>query len=300
MDILENRAALILEGGAMRGLFTAGVLDFWQKQNCFFAKIASVSAGTLQALSYVSRQPNRNRRVNLTYCRDSRYMGLRHWLFDGGYFNLRFIFGELAHRLDPFDYETFARSPQELFALITDCETGAPRFVSSRSCDAETYMTACIAGATIPFVSRPVIFDGRAYVDGGVSIPLAPLPEELPFPAKRAVYVLTRDVGYCKKPVSAAAERLMKYFGARYPKIVSGMISIPARYNARADVLKKWEKEGRAFLIRPEKPVIVTRTEKDPKKLSDLYEEGYRMAERCFEAMAKWLEEEPAGVHHEA
>ena len=295
MEILENRAALILEGGAMRGLFTTGVLDFWQKQSCFFAKIASVSAGTLQALSYVARQPDRNRRVNLAYCRDGRYMGLRHWLFDGGYFNLRFIFGELAHRLDPFDYEAFAKSPQELFALVTDCETGAPRFVSSRSCDAETYMTACMAGATIPFISRPVSFEGRPYVDGGVAIPLAPLPEELPFPAGRAVYVLTREAGYRKKPVPKMARSLMKCLGARYPKIAEGMTAIPPRYNARMEVLERLEKEGRAFLIRPEKPVTVTRAEKNPKKLADLYAEGYRIAEEKWEAMTKWL----SGAGHE-
>ncbi len=296
METLENRAALILEGGAMRGLFTTGVLDFWQKKGCFFAKIASVSAGTLQALSYVARQPDRNRRVNLAYCQDSRYMGLKHWLLDGGYFNLKFIFGELAHRLDPFDYAAFEKSRQELFALLTDCETGEPRFVSSRSCDAETYMTACMAGATIPFVSRPVTFAGCASVDGGVAIPLAPLPEELPFPAKRAVYVLTREAGYRKKPVPSSVRRIMKVLGARYPKIAEGMATIPARYNVRAEVLENLEKEGRAFLIRPEKPVTVTRAEKNPEKLADLYAEGYRIAEDNWDAMMKWL----SGAGHEA
>lgn len=284
----------------MRGLFTAGVLDFWQERGCFFEKIASVSAGTMQALSYVARQPKRNLRVNLKYCQDSRYMGLWHWLLDGGYFNLKFIFGELSHRLDPFDYKTFSESPQELFALITDCETGAPRFVSSRSCDAETYMTACIAGATIPFLSKPVAFMGRDAVDGGVSIPAAALPGELPFSVKRAVYVLTRDAAYRKKPVPGAAARLMRLFGARYPKIAESMATIPERYNARVVQLAEMEAAGEIFILRPKKPVVVSRAEKDPKKLADLYEEGYQVAKDCFSAMMHWLEGKPAGAHHEA
>ena len=273
----------------MRGVFTTGVLDVFSEHACLFEKIVSVSAGSLQALSYVSRQPGRNRRVNLTYCADSRYMGLRHWLFDGGYFNFKFIFGELSHTLDPFDYEAFSKSAQDMSAVVTDLETGAARFISSRDYDAETYMTACEASATIPMISKPILFDGRKYVDGGVALPVAPLPAELPFPAKKAVYVLTRNRGYRKKSVGSAGRRMIRMGLSHYPKAAHLMMTIPERYNARLEELERLEAEGRVFLIRPEKPVTVTRAEKNAQKLSDFYEEGRRVAKARFEDMMTWL-----------
>lgn len=273
----------------MRGVFTSGVLDAFQERGCFFEKISAVSAGSLQAVSYVSRQPERNRRINLTYCADSRYMGLRHWLFGGGYFNFKFIFGELSHKLDPFDFETFSQSTQEMMALVTDLETGAPRFVSSKECDAETYMTAVEASATIPMISEPIVFGGRKYVDGGLAISPGPLPEELPFPAEKAVYVLTRNRGYRKEPVGSAARRFVEFCLRKYPKAAELMVTIPERYNARLAELEKLEAEGKAFLIRPEKPVTVTRAEKNAQKLSDFYDEGRQIAGARFEDLMTWL-----------
>ena len=288
-EILEKRAALVLEGGAMRGVFTTGVLDAFSERDCFFEKIVSVSAGSLQALSYVSRQPGRNRRVNLTYCADSRYMGLRHWLFDDGYFNFKFIFGELSHKLDPFDYEAFSESAQEMSAVVTDLETGAARFISSHDYDAETYMVACEASATIPLISKPILFDGRQYVDGGVALPVAPLPSELPFPPKKTVYVLTRNRGYRKKPVGASGRRFTEFCLRKHPKAAELMMTIPERYNARLSELERLEAEGKVFLIRPEKPVTVTRAEKNAQKLSDFYDEGRQIAGARFEDMMTWL-----------
>lgn len=289
-DEIGNRAALILEGGAMRGIFAAGVLDVFLERGLYFPKMAAISAGTLQAVCYAARQRGRNRRINLTFCRDPRYMGLRHLLSGGSYFNFRFMFGELAHTLDRFDYETFEGNPQELFAVITDCETGAPRYVSSKSRGTEDFMTVCEASCSIPLFSKPVPVDGNFYVDGGVGLPLAPLPAELPFPCEKPVYILTRAAGYRKKPAPRAFRWLMDAaYGKKFPKIAEEMCTIPERYNARLTEIEALEREGKAFVFRSVRPVMVSRVEKDPEKLDALYREGETLARERIEELEAWL-----------
>ena len=285
-------AALLMEGGAMRGIFTAGVLDAFMDEDLYFQKMAAISAGTLQGLCYAARQRGRNYRVNMTYCADPRYMGMSHLFRGGSYFNFDFMFGELAHKLEPFDYEVFSHTRQELYAVITDCRTGRPEYVSSRSCGADHFMKVCEASSSIPLFSKPVSLGGKDYVDGGVGMPLAPLPEDLPFPCTKPVYILTRDVTYRKKPAPRALRWMMEAkFGKTYPAIVEGMCSIPERYNARLEEVRALEREGRAFVIRPDAPVSVSRVEKNPEKLKALYEEGYRIGRDRMEELRNWLHE---------
>lgn len=291
-DGLMKGAGLFLEGGAMRGIFTAGVLDAFQEEGIYFLKMAAISAGSLQAVCYTARQPGRNRRINLDYSGDPRYMGFFHLFRGGSYFNFRFMFGELAHELDPFDYETFAHAPEELFAVITECASGRPVFISSRSRGGEDFMRVCEASCSIPLFSQPVSVDGVDYVDGGVGMPLAPLPGEFPFPCRKPVYILTRDAAYRKKPAPRMLRWLMDAkYGRRYPAVVDGMCSIPERYNARLERLLRLEAAGEVFVIRPERPVRVSRVEKDREKLDALYREGFSLGKRRLEEMRAWLHE---------
>lgn len=290
MDDTDARSTLLIEGGAMRGIFAAGILDVFLERKWYPRRIAAISAGTLQALCYTARQIGRNRRINLTYSHDPRYMGLRCLLREGSYFSFRFMFGELAHRLEPFDWEMFARTEQELFAVVTDCRTGAPRFISSKEVSADDFMTVCEASCSIPLLSKPVAFGGIDYADGGVGMPLVPLPDELPFSAGKPVYILTRDIAYRKKP----APRMLRWamearYGKKYPAIVDGMCSIPERYNERLERLLSLEREGKVFIFRPEEPVTVSRAEKDEKKLDALYLEGRRIGTERFEEMRAWV-----------
>lgn len=119
-------SALVLEGGAMRGLFTAGILDAFMERGFYFPKVVGISAGALQGLSYISRQPGRNVSVNIRFAPDKRYMGLRHLVRDGSYFNFRFMFGKLAHEYVPFNYDKFEKASETLYVGITDCLTGKP------------------------------------------------------------------------------------------------------------------------------------------------------------------------------
>ena len=155
-SIKKPQGTLILEGGAMRGIFTAAVLDAFMERGYYFPEIASISAGTMQALCYLSRQRGRNCKVNLTYAADKRYMGVRHMLHGGSYFNFDFMFGELAHTLLPFDTETFMSAPERMMALVTDCESGKVRYVCNKGHSWEDYIKVCEASCSIPLFSSPV------------------------------------------------------------------------------------------------------------------------------------------------
>lgn len=285
-------AVLLLEGGAMRGLFTAGVLDAFMERDWYFPQIMGISAGTLQGLCYVSHQKKRSIRLNARFAPDKRYMGLRHLVKGGSYFNFDFIFGDLSHTIDPFDFATFREAPEILYAIMTDCQTGEPVYVSGKSCEIHEFFKVCEASCSIPLFSKPVLLRGRHYVDGGVGMPFVPLPEELPFLCEKPVYILTRDVKYRKKPVPMGFHGLLHaMYGKEYPKVVEGMCSIPERYNKKVEQLLALEKEKKVFIIRPEKPVDVSRTEKNVKKLLALYEEGYQVGLKQFDSLMRWIHE---------
>lgn len=289
-EINKPSGTLILEGGAMRGIFTAGVLDAFMDRGYYFPQIVAISAGTLQALCYLSRQKERNKRVNLRYANDRRYMGIRHLIRGGDYFNFSFIFGELAENLMPFDKDTFMTASERMLALVTSCDTGKITYISNKGCTWDEYKQACEASCSIPLFSKPVQLGNKLYVDGGVGIPLAPLPEELPFVTKKPVYILTRDKNYRKKHIHKIERALLSMMlGGSYPKINELMATIPERYNEKVEELLQREKEGRAFIIRPEHSVHVSRTERNIHKLRNLYEEGRRIGESRFDEMLRWL-----------
>ena len=255
-------SALVLEGGAMRGLFTAGILDAFMERGFYFPKVVGISAGALQGLSYISRQPGRNVSVNIRFAPDKRYMGLRHLVRDGSYFNFRFMFGKLAHEYVPFNYDKFEKASETLYVGITDCLTGKPVFVSSKSCSLSEFMGVCVASCSIPLLSKPVKLEGKEYVDGGVGMPLVPFPEDLPFPCTKPVYILTRDITYRKKKMPHGFKSVMRAaYGRTYPAVVEGMCSIPERYNEKVEKIIQMEKEGKVFVLRPEAVFISTSEE---------------------------------------
>lgn len=285
--------ALVLEGGAMRGIFTTGVLDAFMEKGIYFSRIVAISAGTMQALCYLSRQKGRNARVNISYAPDHRYMGLRHLIKGGSYFNFSFMFGELANKLVPFDYETFRKAPEIMYAVVTDTESGKVRYMNNHDYDTKEFFRICEASCSIPLFSKPVKLGKREYVDGGVGMPLAPLPEELPFPVKKAVYVLTRDVTYRKPLLSSFMKPWLHLtIGSNYPKIAQEMFTIPERYNDKIDAIHAKEADGSAFILRPSEPTVVSRVEKDPEKLRHLYEDGLYVGRKNAERMMRWINED--------
>ena len=264
---MEQNTTLILEGGAMRGLFTSGVLDVFMENDLYFPQVTGVSAGALNGVNYVARQPGRSRAVNLDYVNDPRYMGASHLIKDFSYFNFDFLLGEVSETLNPLDFNTLYSSPQKLWAVATDCRTGGPVYFEKNQPGLD-FMDAVRASASLPLMGRMVKVGREVCLDGGVSNPV-PLPAELPFASGKAVLVLTRQAGFRK----SGQHRLTG----------------PERYNQRMDEIDRLEEAGEIFVIRPDGPVTVSRAERSVEKLDALYRRGRAAAEAALPAMKEFL-----------
>lgn len=229
-----QESLLIMEGGAMRGLFTAGVLDAFMEEGLYFPCSMGISAGSMQGLCYLAHQRGRSLRMNTRFAKDPRYMGLRHLVKRGSYFNFHFIFGELSESIDPYDFVAAEQSKETLYIIMTDAFTGQPVYVSSRSCTMREFFKISEASCSIPLFSKPVPLKDGIYVDGGIGMPFVPLPEELPMCCRKPVYILTRDRDYRKRPVPAGFHALLSLlYGKDYPRVVEEMCAIPAIYNKK-------------------------------------------------------------------
>lgn len=272
-----QRGALVLEGGSLRGLFTAGVLDILMEGQVWFEYVNGVSAGSLCGYNYISRQPGRSRDVNETFCCDRRYLGFDNLLRRGGVFNFNFLFGEVGDVLFPVDRETFARSPQLFEAVATDCLTGKAAFFRKQDMPREDFDLACRASSSMPGLADIVELGGVPYLDGGCSCGVA-YQRALELGYDKVVVVLTRPAGFRKKPEQRPA--LLRAFErkySRYPALCAALRESNRRYNALYAELEQLEREGRVFVLRPDRPVIVGRLERNVQRLEGLYQDGRRV-----------------------
>ncbi|GBR77267.1 patatin-like phospholipase, partial [Candidatus Termititenax persephonae] len=250
-------ANLVLEGGALRGMFTAGVLDALDEQNLLFEYVIGVSAGACMGVSYLSRQRGRSRKITLTYCRDSRYFSWRNLLREGNLFGVRFTYEEIPRRLVPFDYTALEQSPQRFVAVTTDCATGQAVYLENDTPEHKKNMTQAIrASASMPFFSKPVLIENRRLLDGGIadSIPVEYARQN---GHTQSVVVLTRPKGYRKK--NGGGLGLYKAFLPRYPQLAKAMQQRSANYNRSLALLEKLESEGQCLVIYPPAHIKVSR-----------------------------------------
>ena len=284
---MKKQPILLLEGGALRGLYTAGVLDVLMENDLYLPQVVGVSAGALNGLNYLSHQPGRSLEANMRFLHDPRYMGPIHLLREFNFFNFDFVLGEMAHDLLPFDFETFYNSNQRLWAVATDCRTGKPIFYENKKMGQE-FLTACRASASMPLLSSMVRVGRDVCLDGGIADPL-PLPQDLGIETGPAVLVLTRQKGFRKKPLPKASQRLVLRRYSRYPQLMGACLAQPALYNRRMDEIDRLEAEGKVFVIRPKDPVNVPHTEQNLHKLQDLYDRGHAETEALLPALLDYL-----------
>jgi predicted patatin/cPLA2 family phospholipase len=273
---------LVLEGGGMRGMFTAGVLDSLDEQNLIFDYVIGVSAGACMGVSYVTRQRGRSRTINISYCQDPRYFSYRNLLKEGNLFSVKFTYEEVPRRLIPFDYEAFEKSPIHFVATATDCETGQPEYLHN-----DKDMTNEIrASASMPLFSKPVELNGKFLLDGGVSdsIPVRHAMEE---GHPKSVVVLTRPKGYRKKLKSNSL--LYKIMLHRYPKIAEAVARRPAVYNRQLDDIEQLETEGFCIAVYPPADTVVDRLERNKEKLEALYQAGVKAGEELGKKLSLLL-----------
>ena len=275
---------LVLEGGGMRGLYTAGVLDAFLDAGIAFDYVIGVSAGACNAVSYLTGQRGRNYHVNIDYINDKRYMSVQNFLKDGCLFSEEMMFHKIPKELLPFDYEAFRQSKVSFVACCTSCLTGKP--VYHRVDDLEADYKPVLASMSLPLVSKMVSYHGDLLLDGGMADPI-PVEKALHDGCDKLVAVLTREKGYRKSPESTL--KLAKVFYRKYPKLVKAIADRHILYNAQLDLCRKLEEEGRAIVINPDEKVSIKRTEKDVQKLDALYHLGYKDAKRQADAIKVFL-----------
>ncbi len=281
------KTALVLEGGSLRCMFSAGVTDIMQERGLGFDGVFGVSAGALTGVNFVSGQPGRTAQVNLQFVDDKRYLGVRNLILHRSIFNFDFLFGEISETLLPFDWEAFAKSPCRFTAVATDCLTGKPVYCEKSSC--ENIFTAVRASASMPLLAPMVQVEGTPCLDGGCSVSI-PYRQALEEGYDRLVIVTTREHGYRKPQITRGQAKLYARAYRRYPSLLRVILDTPRRYGKELDEIDKLEAEKKAFVIRPPKPIAISRTEKDVKKLQALYGEGRETGEAQWAALKAFLE----------
>ena len=269
------KTGLVLEGGGMRGLYTGGVLDCLMDQQIQADYVIGVSAGACNGVSYVSGQRGRNLRINTEYVTDKRYVGLHNLLHTGSMFGMDFIFDEIPHKLDPFDYTAFLASPCEFIAGVTDVLTGKPAYFGRE--DMQGHSTVLRASSAIPCFSPMVRYKGRDYLDGGTSDPI-PVRKALADGCDKVLVVLTRERGFVKKPEQGRAIYRRKY--KDYPAMIEALDRRHEIYNETLAFLRPLEAAGTALVIAPAEPLGLSRFEKKMENLKRAYETGYADTER--------------------
>lgn len=279
------KVGLVLEGGAMRGMYTAGVLDVLMEENIHVDGIVGVSAGALFGVNYLSKQPGRVLRYNKRFNRDKDYLGLRPLLREGNIINTQYAYHDVPRELDVFDNKTFMESGIPFYAVVTNLETGEGEYLQIEN--PFDQMDVLRASGSMPFVSQPVSWQGKKYLDGAVadSIPYRWMAEQ---GYDKRIVVLTKDASYRKKPVSKTACALVY---RKWPKFRERLQQRYRMYNSSVQELGDWERRGAAFVIRPSEKIQIGRMESDPQKLQEVYDLGAKDAKACLESLKKYLQE---------
>ena len=261
------KTGLVLEGGAMRGMFTAGVTDVLMEEGIAFDGMAGISAGAVFGCNVKSRQIGRTIRYNKKYSKDPRFCSVRSWIKTGDLFGVDFCYRQIPEELDPFDRKTFQENPMEFFVGATDVDSG--RCLFHKCVDGGENDTRWMqASASMPLVSRPVTVDGHTLLDGGIvcSVPYEVMEEN---GYERNVIILTRPANYVKKKTT-----LPGFFFRKYPKIQEAMLVRHENYQHQMEEIAGREKAGSALVIRPKEDLRISRTERDPRELERVYQIG--------------------------
>ncbi|TYR76672.1 patatin family protein [Rossellomorea vietnamensis] len=282
--MLFDQTGLVLEGGGMRGVYTAGVLEYLLENEVEFPYVIGVSAGACIAASYLSKQKGRNKKVNIGFAGDPNYLSWRNYIKKRELFGMDFVFNEIPNKIVPYDYEAFQNSTSQFVIGTTDCHTGESVY-HNRSDYGEDVLTPIRASSSLPFVAPVVQFHSRHLLDGGISDPIPVRKAEADGYSKNVV-ILTRNKGYLKSP--SKFNYLVKRKYPQYPGLREAMMNRYKVYNETVEYLEKEEEKGSVFIIRPEMPLKVGRIERNPRKLEELYNQGYEDARLKFEELLAW------------
>ena len=278
------KRGLVLEGGAMRGMFTAGIIDVMMEAGIKPDGLIGVSAGAAFGCNYKSQQPGRALRYNKRFARDKRYCSWWSWLKTGNLYNAEFGYHIIPTQIDLFDDKTFEENPMAFYAVCTDVETGKPVYKQLIQSNALTY-DWIRASASMPFASRVVELEGQKLLDGGVadSIPLEYF-ERIGY--ERNVVILTQPAGFIKEPNPLMP--LMRIALRKYPNMIEAMDQRHVMYNRELEYVRKAEQEGRCLVIRPDSKLPIGHISHDPEEMQRIYDIGRAAGERHLEEIKQF------------
>ena len=279
------KKGLVLEGGAMRGMFTCGVIDVMMENNINFDGLSGVSAGAIFGCNYKSKQIGRGLRYNKKYGKDPRYCSIWSLLTTGDLYGEKFCYHEVMDVLDPIDKKTFEENTIDFYIVATDIENAVPRYYNCKTINDKS-VSWIRASASMPLVSNVVKIDDYKLLDGGItdSIPYRIMEEN---GYDRNVIVLTQDFNFIKKQTSLLP--IIKIILRKYPKLVEAMAKRHIMYNKQIEEIKEKERKGEVLVIRPDVPLNINRTENNPNELERVYQIGRSIATKSIDKIKGFL-----------
>ena len=277
------KVGLVLEGGAMRGMYSAGVLDVFIEQGVHVDGIVGVSAGACFGCNLFSGQKGRVLRYNQRFAGDPRNVSLRSWLTTGDIVNKKFAYYVIPTTYDLFDEEAFEAYGGEYWVVVTNVETGEAEYMQMHHLLNDIEMMR--ASASMPFCSRIVPIGGKKYLDGGIADSI-PVRACLDMGYDKVIVILTQPADYVKGPMN---EKLIRAVYRKYPNLCKTLCDRHNRYNAQAADVAQLEREGKVFVIRPKEALNIRRLEKDPDELARVHQIGLLDGEAAIDALRAYL-----------
>ena len=282
------KATLVLEGGATRGVFTSGALDYLMEKDFYTSYVIGVSAGSCNALGYVSKQPGRTRDCMIHKEKEySYYYGFRKFIKEKSLMDMDMVFDRYPNEIYPFDYDTYFASDIECEIVTTNCVTGRAEYMTEDS-DKQRLMKICRASCSMPLICPMVNVDGIPYLDGGLADSI-PIERAMEIGNGKSIVILTRNPGYRKKMPSRATVQLYRRAYKKYPNLIRSIVNRSIVYNRTMKLLEQQEAEGKIFVLRPLIPTV-SRLEKDYDALLHFYEHGYRLMRKQYDELMRFLE----------
>ena len=283
-----KKATLVLEGGATRGIFTSGALDYLMERDLYFSDVIGVSAGSCNAVDYVSRQPGRTRDCMIPTDKEGKYYyGIRDFVKEKSLMNMDLIFDKYPKELLPFDFETYFNSEINCQIVTTNCLTGKAEYMTEDS-DNDRLMKLCRASSSMPLLTPIVNIDNVPYLDGGLADSV-PIRRAQQMENEKIVVILTKNQGYRKSVLSPTMQRVYKRAYKSYPNLIRTIFRRSFEYNKTMNYLDQLEKRGEIFILRPHVK-HVSRLERNKETLHAFYEHGYKYTERKFDDLMEYLE----------
>lgn len=282
-----KKGTLILEGGAARGVFTAGVLDYLLEKDTMFADVIGVSAGSMNTLGYVAQQPGRTKATMIHEDGNYSSTNIRAFNKNKTILDMELMFHDFAHEIFPVDFEAFFESGVNTHIVTTNCETGRAQYHTEKD-DKYHLMKLCRASSSLPLVTPIVRINDIPCLDGGLA-DAVPIRYARTLHNSKIVIILTRNPGYRKKPISVGMRKIYEKAYGKYPEFIKLMRRRVAEYNRTMEFIEKLEAEGKVYVIRPQIPTI-GRMDKDIDKLNGFYDHGYQLMEKEYDSLMKYLD----------